>query len=56
MKKVIKSSPIKRGGESKVLAGHSLDLSTLDEALGIRDATEQDAIDWVNDEKRPLPK
>ncbi len=59
MKKAIKASPLKRSmkeGSLKVIAGHSLDLKTLDEALGVRDSTEQDALDWVNDERRPLPK
>jgi co-chaperonin GroES (HSP10) len=55
MKKATKRRRTATQGREKVLAGHSLNLTTLDEALGIRDTSEQDAVDWVNDERRPLP-
>lgn len=39
----------------KALAGHSLDLKSLEDQYGIVHTTEQDAIDWVNDERVKLP-
>lgn len=44
----------KHAGE-KALAGHSLDLKSLEDQYGIVHTTEQDAIDWVNDERVKLP-
>lgn len=39
----------------KTLAGHSLDMKTLEDAYGIVDQTDQDNEDWVNDERMALP-
>lgn len=45
---------VAKAGE-KALEGHSLDLKTLQDNYGIVHENEQDAIDWVNDERVPLP-
>jgi co-chaperonin GroES (HSP10) len=42
-------------GDVKAVAGHSLDMKTLEDSYGIVDANDQDEIDWVNDEHRELP-
>jgi co-chaperonin GroES (HSP10) len=54
-KAATKKAARKSGGSEKALAGHSLDLKTLEESYGIVHSSDQDAIDWVNDEKTPLP-
>lgn len=40
---------------TKALAGHSIDLKTMESEYGIVMEDAQDAIDWVNDERVKLP-